>query len=133
MTTQQLRHLILVAVIVFQALAGSLASAAPMLSAADRAHCEPDVMTMHGADSMGSGVGYDAHGMPMAGTSVPDSNAEHACESGCCCPSACASAAAILPQAVLWQGNNTAAAFVLMTTPPTDLRVANLLRPPISA
>ena len=133
MTKQQLRQFVLVVVIACQALAGTVASAAPVMGPADMAQCESEMMAAsmkdrseHGGHAMHHLAGADAQ-------SMADASPDHACDNGCCCPGACSSAAAILPEPVLQLDDSAATAFVLMTSTPADLRVADPLRPPIFA
>ena len=122
MSKQLLRHCVLVLVIAFQALAGTLASAAPMMNPADTAHCESEAMVM-------STVGMST----MADTEHSAHHADHDCDNGCCCPSVCSSAVAVLSQNVLVFHANTARQPITWLSHPITLSVNSLFRPPISA
>ena len=131
MTKLQLRQYVLVLVIAFQALAGSVASAASVMGPADMAHCDSGAMSAmadaeHGGHAMHQVASVDTQ--PMA-----DTNPDHSCDNGCCCPTVCSSAVAILPAQALVLSASSGAKFVLTPSIAADLRVANRLRPPIFA
>ncbi|BFM20092.1 hypothetical protein [Gilvimarinus japonicus] len=131
MTKQQLRQFVLVLVIAFQALAGSAASAASVMGPADMAHCDSEAMSAmasaeHGGHAMHHVASVDSQ--PMA-----DTNRDHSCDNGCCCPAVCSSAVAILPAPALVLSASSGSKFVLTPSIAADLRAANRLRPPIFA
>ncbi|WP_049722330.1 hypothetical protein [Gilvimarinus polysaccharolyticus] len=148
MLKQQLRQFVLVLVIVCQALAGTLATASPMvnsaamqgavmtgavMNSADMAHCKTGTMDMSTMSGSEHGV-HPAHQMSGADAKdTAETSANHACDNSCCCPGACSSAAAILPQFALTLGANRATEFMFIAHSLIDLSLADHLRPPIIA
>ena len=134
MTQQQLRHYILVLVIAFQALAGSVASAASVMGSADMTHCDSEAMSAMSAMAGAEQGGHAMHQVASVDTQpMADTNPDHNCDNGCCCPTVCSSVVAILPAQALVLSASSGAKFVLTPSIAADLRVANRLRPPIFA